>query len=500
VVLAVAAGGFFFLLVHGVFTNPSQFVSHFDRITGPYSANVRFFEKSLSGHWQMAKLSWRHMMFSFGWPLWAACLGGVVAALRRGSGTNRPLFAVLLLVAASYYLTFLSVILYQYDRFHLPFAVLLAPFGGFLIGQVAAAAAIPRWLRMAGLSVVFAYSAVRAFEIDWLMRNDTRYAMERLVASRGLGASGVLGIGQPQMLPRVATLHPSAVLRNAGAVLDRANARYLVINSTAQWDRSGQTVRAGLLDRRYPFRRIAVVPRGQAPLRLLDREGITSSLYFVSPELELYERLTGAWSDWAIARSKGRVADLLRYAAEERERGRYSEARRLDEAAAAREPQDAAPVLGLGLDAEGLGRREEAEACFRQAESLDPGWKEPPMALARLLVVQGRPDAGWQEALRAMDLGRESTEARLLVASIAARSGRRQMAWNLARDVEGGLRERTDGPGLARLAEVYRSLGAEVRAREAERAAAASGAASEASSVSRDRPAMTASGAEETER
>jgi tetratricopeptide (TPR) repeat protein len=69
--------------------------------------------------------------------------------------------------------------------------------------------------------------------------------------------------------------------------------------------------------------------------------------------------------------------------------GRLDEARRLYEAALAREPRDAAAHLNLGIALQRLGDRAGAVAEYRRAIGSDPRLGEAYGALAALLAARG---------------------------------------------------------------------------------------------------------------
>ena len=75
-----------------------------------------------------------------GWPLLLVSLAGVVLALLARRRTRRVTFWLAIPVV-SYYLGFINVVLYNYDRFMLPVCLVLAMFGGL---------AIDRWLCAGG--------------------------------------------------------------------------------------------------------------------------------------------------------------------------------------------------------------------------------------------------------------------------------------------------------------------------------------------------------------
>ena len=83
-----------------------------------------------------------------GWPLLLASVGGWVSALR--SSSSRGTAVALTVVVGSYYLTFINVVMYSYDRFLLPVCLVQALFAGVWLDRwLAPAAPSLRWRQAA---------------------------------------------------------------------------------------------------------------------------------------------------------------------------------------------------------------------------------------------------------------------------------------------------------------------------------------------------------------
>jgi hypothetical protein len=138
---------------------------------------------------------------SLGWPmLVASVIGGAVAIARS---RTRRVAVSLLFVCVSYYLGFIDVVLYNYDRFMLPVFVVQALFAGvafdWFLGQ---RTPVPRW-RVAAVGVVFAYGLLYAGTVDVLMLRDSRYAAERWLRTH-VGANDLVATVFPYAnLPHV---------------------------------------------------------------------------------------------------------------------------------------------------------------------------------------------------------------------------------------------------------------------------------------------------------
>ena len=107
------------------------------------------------------------------------CSSDLVLAWRRPQTRRAAL--LLTLPAASYYLTFIAVVGYNYDRFLLPV---------FFVLSLGAGLALDWWvsfgwsraLHRALAGAVLLYSLVYVAEIDVLMLRDSRYTLERYFA------------------------------------------------------------------------------------------------------------------------------------------------------------------------------------------------------------------------------------------------------------------------------------------------------------------------------
>ena len=117
----------------------------------------------------------------------------------------------LLAPAVAYYLGFINVILYNYDRFVLPMCFILALFGGLAFDRLLAApgpaeGSTRKRVRGAGLAIAvgaFAYTLLYAATVDVLMIEDSRYDVERWMRAH-VGRNDLVGVsGLHEYLPRI---------------------------------------------------------------------------------------------------------------------------------------------------------------------------------------------------------------------------------------------------------------------------------------------------------
>jgi hypothetical protein len=98
----------------------------------------------------------------------------------------------------SYYLGFVNVILYNYDRFVLPICLVLALFGGLALDRFLVRATGWSW-RTVVVSAALTYTSLYAATVDALMLNDSRYAVGRWMHAT-LGPDDLVGVSGPREL------------------------------------------------------------------------------------------------------------------------------------------------------------------------------------------------------------------------------------------------------------------------------------------------------------
>jgi hypothetical protein len=186
------------LVFHLAPLNPSGFVEHFRLITGPASQPFRTYPATVEGHAIMARDAVWQLGPMLSWPVFAIAVGAVAwAAWRR----ERALL-ILLLPVVSYYLTFVAVIGYQYDRFFIGVALILCIFAGRAVDRVVPAAGPRRSAVVVAVSAVVAFAVWRVASLDVLMVRDSRYAAEAWLLDNVGPGKTVGATGMSQYLPR----------------------------------------------------------------------------------------------------------------------------------------------------------------------------------------------------------------------------------------------------------------------------------------------------------
>jgi hypothetical protein len=299
VAVAIVTGLAVFALVHNLAFNLDGFRAHVATMLASGQA-FRAFEGNLSGQLELLRSAAANLAFCLGLPATLLAGLGVAVAWRA---RERPLLG-LLAPALSYHLTFVAVVLYCYDRFTLPWAVIACLFAarallfGFARGGLLHAAAALALALCVGLGLA------RGLALDLHMTRDGRQDVEAWLAER-VRPGDVVGQAAPSLfMPRLR----AEGLRVAGPdveELERSQARFLLANPA--WSRRAE---AGSAERVFVER----LERGQLPYRLalehrwrppvwlpfdpadLDQPGsrVVSNLARVNRLVRVYERLETA--------------------------------------------------------------------------------------------------------------------------------------------------------------------------------------------------------------
>jgi len=221
----VAAALVVFALCHNLLFNWSGFLSHVQYVVGPGSQNYRAFEPTFGGRTALLGLTSRLIKESWGWPLTIVCLAGLAYALLvRRCAAGFALAAPLV----SYYVFFVNVILYDYDRFVLPMTLILSIFGGFAIDRCLSTRGGIRSLAAAAVTAAFAYSMLYAATLDALMVRDSRYVVARWASNR-LQPGEIVGVSGPRELEPAFTVPYADVATRED--LDRLKPAYYVLSA-----------------------------------------------------------------------------------------------------------------------------------------------------------------------------------------------------------------------------------------------------------------------------
>jgi hypothetical protein len=198
----------------------------------------------------------------------------------------------LLLPIVSYYLSFIAIIGYQYDRFYMAPAALLAVFAGVALAWLAGRAG---WGRAAAVGVA-AYSLAYGASVNLMMASDSRIEAEAWLRAH-TGRAMVAFIGPMAYLPR-----PGGLLAEPFApdweAIDAVLPEFLVINAEYAKRPRSATFYEPLLDGTHPDYRLVATfksPPGASLLAYnsLFTNGIEddfTNLDKINPEIRVFAR------------------------------------------------------------------------------------------------------------------------------------------------------------------------------------------------------------------
>jgi hypothetical protein len=297
---AAFLSAFVFALCQNLAFNAGGFVEHVRFIVGPGSGAYQVYEATAAGRLALLVETLRLIQISMGWPLVLAGASGLVIALADGRQRRAALWLVV--PALSYYLGFINVILYNYDRFVIPICFVLAIFGGLTFDRLLSAAPPARRVGAIATAVVFAYTLLYSATVDVLMVGDSRYEAEAWMHAHAARHDIVAVSGLHEYLPRlddfsleeIATIeelkqeHPAFVVMNA----DYGHA----VPPDTAW---GQMI-AGLERESLGYRRVCRfrrpspwpwLPAAHPDLVGARHEAIVfSTLRNINPTIDIYER------------------------------------------------------------------------------------------------------------------------------------------------------------------------------------------------------------------
>jgi 4-amino-4-deoxy-L-arabinose transferase-like glycosyltransferase len=295
--LAAAVGAGVFVLAGNLVFNFDGFVEHVKEILGPTSSAYQMFEGSPAGQLRMAGFAIQELRYIFGWPLAAIVAIGVVRGV-SGPTRSRSLRG-LLVPALSYYATFIGVVLYFFDRFLLPIALVLSLFAGYWLERFVAPTVPLRRVRMALVSAAFAYSVISVVLVNYALTTDSRYAVTRWMQEH-VGRDEVVAARGPLEYFMIADGFTSVSVESVEDVAG-AKPAFIVLNAdqiaSLPPGHAVRTMHDALLDGRAGYRlalryRTRPLPwPGRHPdLGDTPRRPAFSSLSQVNPTLEVFER------------------------------------------------------------------------------------------------------------------------------------------------------------------------------------------------------------------
>lgn len=226
IVLPLLVALVLFVAAHNLLFNAAGFFDHVALITGDASRDYRMFEKSAAGQWRTLELAARLVVFVLGEPAALLALAGLLIAWRK---KEQHLLATLVPLVSSQ-LFFLAVVLYAYDRFVLPHAVVLSLFAARAFAATEAWGRLGARLRWVATASVLGLGIVRCISLDLLLEGDARYTAERWLAGNVPRDARIAVLGPLEYLPRLHGFNwkqRTELLR----AIEGMNPEYVVVNA-----------------------------------------------------------------------------------------------------------------------------------------------------------------------------------------------------------------------------------------------------------------------------
>jgi dolichyl-phosphate-mannose-protein mannosyltransferase len=213
------------LIFFNVPLNPGGVRDHLRLIVGPGSEPYRMYPRTPAGHARMFVEALRQLAHIVSWPMFAIGVWATVQAVRAGIGAVRRL----LLPALSYYLTFIAVVMYPYDRFFLGICIPLAVATGWWLDRWTRQGVPHRALRVVIVAVAVGYAAARVVALDAITILDSRYFVERWLVARAGPETTIAAEGPSLYLPRPARVLWARVGQDLNA-LEMLHPDFVVVN------------------------------------------------------------------------------------------------------------------------------------------------------------------------------------------------------------------------------------------------------------------------------
>ena len=301
--IAAVAAAAVFVVSHNLIFNASGFAGHFRTIVGPITEGYRGFEPTFQGRLALLDLTVRLVAQSWGGPMFIVAIAGTVLALVTPE--RRRVAIWLLLPVVSYYVGFINVVLYNYDRFMMPVVLILALFGGYALDRLTSPAAPFRMWRMIAVSAVFLYTLLYSATVDALMLRDSRYAVERWLAARAGPDDLVATSSFTTYMPRTTGINSADVYDSEALATLRP--RFFVVNADYTLTEPADSPLGQILSRlrsgtggyRLVFTTRAPSPWPWLPGGHKDLVGprrdpeMVSFLRNINPTIEIFERVPG---------------------------------------------------------------------------------------------------------------------------------------------------------------------------------------------------------------
>jgi 4-amino-4-deoxy-L-arabinose transferase-like glycosyltransferase len=295
--LAAVAAVVGFAVFQELVVNPQRFAVHVKLLLGPMSKNYEDYTDTPVGHFELLSLFLKQVVFVLDPLLTAVCAAGLGITgwrfVTRRAREEDVLLASLFVLVVSYYVTFLNLILFSYDRYLLPVAVLLSFFGGRALGLFTRPSPeTTRWLRLrqAAVAAGFAYSLLYAASVDTRLLADSRYHVEDWVKAHAAQPVSVAAIGRKKHIPRFPWIPWEKVMHTQGEVIRRESPQFLTVNVTDLRHPEEVDFYQQLATGDLGYR-LVLLYQGRPLFDFITTEEVGSSQRFINPEYAVFQRV-----------------------------------------------------------------------------------------------------------------------------------------------------------------------------------------------------------------
>lgn len=285
-------------LLFGVFGevifNPQRFAVHIKLLRGPMSENYQDYEDTAEGHQMLLSLFVKQVAFVLDPLLALVCVAGVGItawrAVRRRADQEDLLLGCVFFLLVSYYVTFLNLILFSYDRYLLPVAVILAFFGGRALGLLTRPGVPWLRLRQAAVAAGFVYALLYASSVDARLLADSRYYVEEWIQQNAPQPLSVAAVGRKKHIPRFPWIPWEKVLRSKTRILQAQHPQFLTV-TVSDLRRPEEVEIYQRLTRGELGYRLVLLYQGRPLYDLLDIDEVGSSQRFINPQMAVFQRI-----------------------------------------------------------------------------------------------------------------------------------------------------------------------------------------------------------------
>lgn len=300
-ILAAVAAAVGFAVFQELILNPQRFAVHVQLLVGPMSKNYEDYSDTPLGHAELMRQVLKQVVFVLDPLLAAVCAAGIGVTgwriARRQATREDWLLGGLFVLVVSYYVTFLNLILFSYDRYLLPVAVLLAFFGGRVLGLItrpggASGDEGTRWLRLRQVAVAagFVYALLYAASVDTRLLADSRYYVEDWVAAHAPKPVSAAAVGRKKHIPRFTWIPWEKVVHTQGRIIERHQPQFLTVNVTDLRNQEEVEFYQQLATGELGYR-LVLLYKGRPLFDFITAEEVGSSQRFINPEVALFRRL-----------------------------------------------------------------------------------------------------------------------------------------------------------------------------------------------------------------